>query len=346
MVSYYDKVRLATRQTPLPLIAKLNGVFESLNDNALLTALKGKVHRGCQGYSVKALWRSYLLSYVLNIPTVASLIRTLQNSPVLCQACGIQPTAIPSEATYSRFVAKLAKHKNLVEAVMKDGVERLGLSLPDFGQIVAIDSTDIVAYSQSRKPSDTDAKWSKKRNKHGRDHWWFGCKAHIVCDATYELPIHIDVTPANVSDSKSLIPVLTSAMVEPQAVLADAGYDAVDNYRFVDEELKALPIIKLNKRRGKRKSDKPIHRSKEQIAAMMLREHPGIDRDSIQFAAHYAARVSIERLTSRMKEFRRLASVHHRGLAKVTLHVYLSTLIVVASACSAIYFRQPVRQVA
>ena len=57
-------------------------------------------------------------------------------------------------------------------------------------------------------------------------------------------------------------------------------------------------------------------------------------------------RVSSERIFSRMKEFRRLGSVHHRGLAKVSLHVYLSTLTVIASALAASRTHQPLRKVA
>lgn len=345
MASFYDKVSGATKQSCPPVVAKLQGVFESLNDSELLKALKGKVHRGCQGYSVEALWHSYVAGYVLNIPTVASLIRRLQSDSTLSIACGLNPSAIPSEATYSRFVAKLANRSGLVRRVIKDSVRKLGLHLPDFGKVVAIDSSDITAYSQSRRPSDPDAHWARKRNKHGRDHWWFGYKVHLVVDATHELPLHVEVTPANVSDIQSLIPVFKHTNLEPKYVLADAGYDATQNYAFILNELKAIPIIKLNKR-GAKEDDRVLHRSKGQILAHGLRKYSGIDRQSPKWEAIYSHRVAAERLLSRMKEFRRLGSVHHRGLSKVTLHCYLSTLTIVASALSAIYSQQPLRKVA
>ena len=83
MVSFYDKISHARNQSPPPVVAKLEGVFNALDDGDLLHVLKGKVHRGCQGYSVEALWHSYLAAYVLNIPSVSALIRTLQDTPAL-----------------------------------------------------------------------------------------------------------------------------------------------------------------------------------------------------------------------------------------------------------------------
>ena len=79
MASFYDKFSGARNQAVPPVVAKLEGVFESLDDTDLLQALKGKIHRGCQGYSVEALWHSYLAAYVLNIPSVSALIRAFES---------------------------------------------------------------------------------------------------------------------------------------------------------------------------------------------------------------------------------------------------------------------------
>ena len=108
----------------------------------------------------------------------------------------------------------------------------------------------------------------------------------------------------------------------------------------------AFPIIKIN-RRGKKKPVTQIpHRDKTHLRALALRQHAGVLRDSAQWTTLYNKRTSVERLFGRMKEFRRLGSVHHRGLAKITLHVYLSTSTVVASAVSALYSEQSLRKVA
>ena len=85
MASFYDKSYRTTDQYENPYVSKLRGVFESLDDEELLNALKGKIHRGCQGYKIKALWHSYLARFVLNLPSVAELIRCLQSNPLLCR---------------------------------------------------------------------------------------------------------------------------------------------------------------------------------------------------------------------------------------------------------------------
>ena len=87
-------------------------------------------------------------------------------------------------------------------------------------------------------------------------------------------------------------------------------------------------------------------RSKAELRLLTLREHPGIMRGSYEWKHLYDKRVSVERLFSRMKEFRRLSSVHHRGIEKVTLHAYLSTLTIVASAVDALRSEKPLRKVA
>ena len=83
-------------------MAKLQGIFDALDDNELIEALVGRRHRGCGGYTVQSLWRSYLISYVLNMGSVRELIRNLENNPVLCELSGISPWAVPHESTYSR----------------------------------------------------------------------------------------------------------------------------------------------------------------------------------------------------------------------------------------------------
>ena len=344
MASFHAKVRAAHVQVS-PVVEKLRGVFDGMDDYELLDTLKGRVHRGCQGYPVSALWRSYLVAYVLNLPTVAQLVRTLVDNPAIAHACGLAPGAIPSEATYSRFLAKLTSHRARLESTLCQVVDSLYDLLPDFGQVVAVDATDVSAYSQSRRPSDADARWGKKRDKHNRDKWWFGYKVHVVADATHELPIRIDITSANVNDTRRFIPLVLQLPRRPSVITADAGYDAADNYAIVSKVLHAEPIIKLN-RRGKRTTGRVPHRSRSMLNAFALRERAGIDRDSSQWIRYYNMRTAIERLFGRMKDFRRLNRVTHRGIDKVAVHAYLSALTVSASAVSAWKRGANVRQVA
>ena len=345
MASFYDKLA-STRTQRLPLVAKLEGVFNALDDSELLSTLNGKVHRGCQGYPVAALWHSYLAAYVLNVPTVAALTRALANNPAFAQVCGIHPAAIPTEATFSRFVAKLARHQDQVQAVFDAAVARLREALPDFGKVVAIDSTDVSAWShphgRGRGASDPDAHWSKKRGNRGHDKWWFGYKVHFLADAEHELPIKVMVTPANVADTATVAPLLEGQ--HPWVVLCDAGYDAGHVYQTI-HDVGAIPIIKLNLR-GRKSEGRVAHRSKVRQHALALRENPGIGRDSPRWGYLYAKRVSIERMIGRAKEFRRLSALRQRGVGRMHLHALLSAQALVATAVAGLPAVHALRRVA
>lgn len=311
----------------IPLASRLRAIFEALPDSELLAALQAPTGR--PGYGVKTLWRCYVASFALNLPSVAALLRELHDNPCLASACGIaSPKGIPSKYAFSRFLKKLAGRTEAIQGMVRDVAERLKETMPDFGQIVSVDSTDITAWSQSRKPSDCDARWAKKKNKHGRDHWWFGFKAHLA--VSNEVPIAVEVTSANVADSQALPTVLTRVRTEHPDwplthILADAGYDSAENFRFVAEDLGAIPIIKLNRRGAKKPLSLP-HRPKATRYAATYRINAPIAQDSPEFEHWYSMRTGAERCISRLKCGHKLNRVTQRGLAKVTMHCLLSVL--------------------
>ena len=126
------------------------------------------------------------------------------------------------------------------------------------------------------------------------------------------------------------VPLLEGMARKPQTVLADAGYDALDAYRYVVEELGGIAVIKANLR-GKKKEGRTPHRTLEMRRLLALRENPGIDRGAAEWQRFYNMRTAVERVFSRMKEQRCLNRLRQRGLAKVTTHVYLSALSMVAT---------------
>lgn len=235
------------------LVQRLRLVFDNIDDTRLMWTLEDESWRGRRGYSTKVLWRSLLAGYVLGVGTVTALIRQLHENPFLAHVCEVTSVNnIPSKYAYSTFVTRLVDHNDLVRQCMAGLAVELGQQLPDFGEIVAADSTDISAWSNgSKKPaSDPDATWSAKRARNGAGEWWFGYKVHLLCDATHEIPITFNVTTGARHDSKDIIPLLEDAVQiipkVPQYVLADAGYDAKRVYREIIEDFGAIPVIKLN----------------------------------------------------------------------------------------------------
>ena len=167
------------------------------------------------------------------------------------------------EDTASHETAYKLAHRAMIEKCMGKTIETLRGQLPSFGDVVAVDSTDIPTYSNRyRKPcSDKDAGWGFKKNSAGDEYKWLGYKMHLVADARHEIPLLPIVSPANVNDSPMMIPLLEKNKSQISGlsfnyVLGDKGYDARENYRAVVEDFKATPIIDLNLRRRKGKPDR------------------------------------------------------------------------------------------
>ena len=122
-------------------------------------------------------------------------------------------------------------------------VQRLRELLPGFGATLAVDSTDMEAYSDGyrKRPSDPDARWGAKKKgakgegKQQDTYLWFGYKLHLAVDAIYELPVSFLLTAANESDTKQMGALLKKAVEgtgdKPEVVVADRGYDSAVSAR-------------------------------------------------------------------------------------------------------------------
>ena len=138
----YTNTRLRPTATQVPLVGRLQALFESLEDAPLLTALIGPMRRGPKGHSVRVLWRCFLAKHALGLPSTAAMIRMLQVSPPIAEACGVlSPDEIPHKATFSRFFTRLAmrKHLHLVKDVSRALVRKHYASIPGFGRVAALD---------------------------------------------------------------------------------------------------------------------------------------------------------------------------------------------------------------
>ena len=76
---------------------------------------------------------------------------------------------------------------------------------------------------------------------------FFGHKAHVIADAVYGIPLHLELRPANDSEMTNF-PALLDATLErhpwlkPKFVLADKGYDSLDNFQHTLKR-GAIPVI-------------------------------------------------------------------------------------------------------
>ena len=218
----------------------LRAVLGQVDATAVLARLAEYRPVGRKGYPLAALWRAYMSSFVLGLPSTNALIRRLQDDPELRLLCGFGQ--LPHRTTFNRFVNRLADHLDLVEDCLAGLVDQLACLLPGLGQEVAVDSTVVRSHSNPhRKPvSDPEASWTAKnsaRSKSGKE-WYWGYKYHLVADATYGVPLYGYTTTASRNDSPELPKLLSQARsanpwLAPAHVMADKGYDSVANHDAV-----------------------------------------------------------------------------------------------------------------
>ncbi|MFC1901728.1 transposase [Chloroflexota bacterium] len=300
-----------------PIVKQFNAIIRSIPDGDLLAALKAPTGR--PGYTAEVLWKTYVASAVLGLTSFASLIRALQNNPLLAVACGItSPEGIPTKFAYSRFMRKLSQPRYvvMVKDIMRSLTRSLYETLPDFGKSVAIDSTDLKAWSKGNRKSisDPDATWAAKLDTSGKKKFFFGYKLHLLADTQYEIPIAANITTASIHDSRIASRVLTQARFayskfHPQYVICDAGYSSKNLRQLIKRQYRAEPIIKVN----------PAHKK-------------ALFPETKEWQAIYGRRSSIERIFGRLKGYRRLNNITVRRIRKVTIHCFLSLIVVQAQA--------------
>lgn len=355
----------------------LRAIFETLPDDELVNALQATRWTGRPGYPVRVMWHTMVASFYLGIVHDTDLVRALHSNPLLARACGIRGSrGIPSKFAYCRFRKKLMAFNDLVAKVLAQCVEALKEALPDFGNTVSVDATDLKAWANGlHQETDPDAGTGAK-HKSQRRVYWYGYKAHLVVDAQSELPIWFTLTPANVYDGAQLAPVLTEAQgkygwFKPMHVLADKGYDAKETFRFIGEDLKAIPVVDVQKGRLGQPKDEgrpceayPVatpdgirYRCKRtpydpfcsrfgkcpllplfvdsplnQAPPPYFERYSPFPYRSPKWKVLYNKRVSVERAFSRLKTYRKLDAIRTRRLPKVWLHVALSVLAMTAAA--------------
>lgn len=231
-------------------LGRLGAILDNLDDDHLIDHLFSLRWRGRHGYSVRALWRAFVASYLLNLDSTSELHRRLEGDPHLRSVCGFDG-ALPHRTTFVRFFGRLAQNGGLADQCMVNVANVLREYFPNLGDEIAIDSTAIASHGNPWKHSDPDATWGHKTSARaikGSEEYHYGFKYHAAVDAQYGIVLGGVVEPANKNDSPLLPTVMETAKallpwLKPSAVMADRGYDAQSNYEYLYKS-GAMPIIK------------------------------------------------------------------------------------------------------
>jgi hypothetical protein len=242
------------------IVAELEGIFagipyQSLIDAILAPRIRAFSPLGRFGYPLEALLRAVIASYYLHLKSTAQLVRRLQDDPILAVTCGFDPRDIPHRTTFSRFIGKLTKYQAILDTFIASVTSEVKALIPEFGQIISVDSTPVRSYSNpdKKRVSDPEAAWIVKSGVGKHKEWHFGFKLHMAVDSNLELPIAKKFTLAQASDTQTMLPLLEEAKQQmswfsPDVIIADKGYDSGYNYRGVVDEFGASPVIPLSAR--------------------------------------------------------------------------------------------------
>ena len=239
------------------LLGLLEEIFVSLDDSALLARLQEYRPTGRQGYPLKALWRAYVGSFVLNLPHTNALIRRLEDDDGFRLLCGFG--TLPHRTTFNRFILRLARHPDLVELCFVQLTAEIKALLPDLGEETAVDASVVRSHCAPNRTriSDPQASWTAKNStqaRRGGKEWRHGYKVHMIADVNYGLPLAHVVTTASRNDSPELPMVVAKTeslypWFHPSVVIADRGYDSAANHEFLRGK-DALPIIHIRRNAG------------------------------------------------------------------------------------------------
>ena len=173
-------------------------------------------------------------------------------------------------------------------------------------RLAAIDSTDIQAFSSNDKNAKYGHRTPSKREQRTIDNnaktLFFGYKLHAIADAEIEVPIAVEIAPANRHDKTFFHRLYAIAketfhvhMVPDSKFLADAGYDSTDIYQELHHD-NVKPVIAINGR--------------------------GFYKSSVPKDHEYGKRWAVERMFSRLKKVFGLSKNRFVGIEKVAVHIY------------------------
>ena len=304
-------------------------VLDSLNLSCIrgfLMSLYHGVGPGRKPYAPDSMLKAQLLKHLLRVPSDRRLALLLKRNRKIAKACGFKRKT-PSHGLFTQFRHRLGKdgYKKVFSMLLKQLLRDEAVK----GEVVALDSTAIKAYSQRSLDNKSGKSDREARVGRGRRGFLLGYKVHTACCASSELPLAFTVQPCNVNEKlclKPLLEKLKSQGVCFKTVLADAQYDSA-KVRNAVREYDAEAVIPYRK---SSKSKNALRVGRDFIVH-------GVKR----LVALFRKRVCIERVFSRAKEWLLLNHLRVRGLEQAFIHACLSFSAMLTIALTAVRQRKP-----
>jgi len=307
---------------------KIKQVLNSVDTRHIRRLLKDLYHRkgpGRNPINPLAMLKAQLLKHLLRIPSDRRLALRLRHDRPTATACGFKKQT-PSHGLFTHFRHRLGQdvyHRifnQLLRRLLGDGAVR--------GNVIAVDSTHVDAYSQRAADNRTGRSDPEARVVRGKRGFILGYRVHTACCAESEMPLAFIVAPCNENDKvyfKPLLQAVHGLGVEFRTVLADAQYSSA-RVREAARAYGAEPVI-------------PVRRDSRVKDALKM------GRDFVTWGAQrlvelFKGRWSVERLFGRAKEWLLLGCPRLRGLEQAAIHVALSFTAMLVVALAAVRCRE------
>ncbi len=236
-------------------VEMLTRLLDSREVASLVSGLEATRWTGRPGYPIRAMVGMALVKSLYVLPTWTRTVRLVAEHPALRDAIGGAPSV---DACY-RFTRKVREHKGVLDSCVASVLASLHAELPEFGQHVAIDGSDLPAYANGQRYLskggklreryfDPDASWGHRSSISTRKGGGFyGYKLHAaVCTAT-GLPVAWETHTARDAEVP-VVPSLLDAMrangFAPVTCAMDKGYDAALAYEAC-ESRGIRPVVPL-----------------------------------------------------------------------------------------------------
>lgn len=235
---------------------RLELFFSALDLRPYAKELQSETRRGRRPDNREAILRALIVAPFENISEFTALRDRLASDIRFRYQCGFELIKrVPSISTFSRVFGQIVE-REIAQKLFKDLVQQCLDENIIAADTIAIDSTAIDAYEKKQPKSKSqntgNATWGAKYDTFKNKITWFGYKIHLAVDTSSELPLALEVTPANINDG-DMGPALIEKVAEqiPEGtlkyVIEDSGYDQLKNYEAAKTH-GAQAIIPLNLR--------------------------------------------------------------------------------------------------
>jgi transposase len=267
------------------------------------------VGRGRKPYDPVQLLKAQVLKHLFRVPSDRRLALLLKKDRRVAEACGFKGET-PSHGLFTQFRHRIGRDgyekvfSALVGQLLNDGMIK--------GEVVALDSTAVKAYSQRSLDNKTGKSDSEARVGRGRRGFVLGYKVHVACCTRSELPLAFMVEPCNVNEKRCFQPLLEKLRADGvgfKTIVADSQYDSKE-LRETVRKYGAEPVIP--------------HRKSSGIKSALRVGYDFVVRGARRMVRLFRERVCIERVFSRAKEWLLLDTLRVRGLEQAFIHACLS----------------------